>query len=152
MTLITRRHSLALLASTFALSPLTPARAEPIYLDGQGRALRGYDPVAYFKEEQAILGSPANSVEHADAIWEFEFEETAKAFQEDPEAYMPQYGGFCAEGVARGFKRISDPTVWVMVNGKLYVHYSIEAQNRWAADIRNNIRQGDRNWPELQRL
>ncbi|MEO0911603.1 MAG: YHS domain-containing (seleno)protein [Pseudomonadota bacterium] len=153
MAPISRRSSLALLASTVTFTATTPRlRAEPIYLDGRGRALRGYDPVAYFTEEQAIEGSPENIVELGDAIWQFEFPETVETFRENPEAYMPQYGGFCAEGISRGFKRISDPTVWVMVNGKLYVHYSVEAQNRWAADIRGNIRQADKNWPELRAL
>lgn len=145
---ISRRSGLALLACAAAF----PARAERRYLDGQGRALRGYDPVAYFTEEAAIPGKPEHALEWDGAIWHFEFAETRAKFRSNPSAYLPQYGGFCAEGVARGFKRISDPTVWVIAGGKLYVHYSIEAQNRWAADIRGHIRQADENWPGLRDL
>ncbi|QHQ34130.1 YHS domain-containing (seleno)protein [Algicella marina] len=150
MAPISRRTSMALMAGTLAVPRI--ARAESQYLDSQGRGLRGYDPVAYFKEEEAIPGLPSIQTEHDGAIWQFEFDGNQTAFEAEPEKFLPQYGGFCAEGISRGFKRVSDPTVWVMVNDKLYVHYSIEAQNRWAEGIRENIRQGDKNWPELREL
>lgn len=148
MTLITRRRSLALLATAAA----TPLMAEPIYLDGRGLAMRGYDPVGYFQHQEAIPGKMDHELVTPEAIWRFNEAANMAAFRETPSAYMPQYGGFCAEGIARGFKRVSDPTVWVMIGGKLYLHYTIEAQNRWADDIRGNIRAGDENWPGLKKL
>ncbi len=148
MTLITRRHSLALLASL----PATPALAEAYYLDSQGLALRGFDVVAYFLEENAVEGSRSYEYEWDTALWRFERQESLDEFRKNPDKYQPQYGGYCAEGIARGFKRQSDPTVWVLVNGKLYFHYTVEAQNRWAEDIRGHIRMADKNWPNLRDL
>ena len=66
--------------------------------------------------------------------------------------YTPEFGGYDAEGMARGFKRRSDPTVWVLIDGKVYLHYTIEDQNRWAEDIRGNIRLGEKNWETLKDL
>ena len=37
------------------------------------------------------------------------------AFKADPERYAPQYGGFCAYGVAVGKKFDIDPSSWRMV-------------------------------------
>ncbi|MEO0388841.1 MAG: YHS domain-containing (seleno)protein, partial [Pseudomonadota bacterium] len=136
MARLTRRQSLALLACL----PANRAAAGPYYIDGEGLALRGYDPVAYFQQETAQKGARDNRVRWDGALWQFETDENAALFQASPGVYLPEYGGYCAEGIARGFTRISDPTVWVMVNGKLYLHYTIEAQNRWASDIRGHIR------------
>lgn len=148
MTLITRRRSLALLAAI----PFGAHATERYYLNGEGVALRGYDPVAYFEDEVAIRGSLQHEASWDGARWRFETERSREVFLEDPERFQPEYGGFCAEGVARGFLRISDPTVWVMVNGRLFFHYTVAAQNRWADDIRGNMRTGDENWPGLRAL
>lgn len=146
MTLITRRHSLALLGAALA----TPLHSEPVFLDGSGMAIKGYDPVAYFAEEAASKGNYKYQLETETGIWQFKSAGNMKRFEAAPEEFTPQFGGFCADGIARGFKRVSDPTVWVMVRGKLYLHYSIQVQNIWAEDIRGNIAQANQNWPDLR--
>ena len=146
MTLITRRHSLALLGAAMA----TPATSEPIYLNSSGVAIRGFDPVSFFTEEDAIKGSIDHELKTDHGLWRFETDANLQRFKAAPEEFMPQFGGYCADGIARGFKRGSDPTVWVMVRGKLYMHYSIAVQNVWAEDIRGNIGLANENWPKLK--
>lgn len=146
MTLMTRRHSLALLGAGMA----TPLMSETLSLDGLGVAIKGYDPVAFFREEAAVKGSFENELITDEGNWWFASEENMSRFRAEPARYMPQYGGFCAQGIARGFKRLSDPTVWVMVRDKLYLHYSIEEQNRWAEDVRGSIVMADKNWKTLR--
>ena len=148
MTHYTRRASLGLIAAGVA----APAMAERIYLDGMGAAIRGYDPVAYFEIEEAVKGSWDIELKTEDGLWRFSRTEYRDLFAKNPDRYRPQFGGFDALGVARGFKRPSDPTVWVMVDEKIYLHYTIPAQNDWAKDVRGNIRLAEENWKELETL
>jgi len=146
MTPITRRHMMALTASTLA----TPVLAEPIFLDGQGVAIKGYDPVAYFEIEEAVRGNMDHMLETDEGIWYFSRKEYLNKFKGDSLRFMPQFGGYCAEAMARGFKRRSDPTVWVLIDGNVYLHYSIPDQNRWAEDVRGNIRVAEEIWKKLR--
>ena len=148
MTHHTRRAALGILAAG-AASPLV---AEPVFLDSMGVAIRGYDPVAYFQMEEAMRGSMDHELETDTGIWWFTSAEHRDLFRREPERFSPEFGGYCAEGLARGFKRHSDPTLWVMIDGRVYLHYSIPDQNRWAADIRGNIRLARENWATLRDL
>ena len=93
-----------------------------------------------------------HELETDDAIWRFSSAEHLKMFRKSPAKYTPQFGGYCAEAMARGYKRRSDPTLWVMVDRKIYLHYSIPDQNRWADDIRGNIRLAQDNWKRIRDL
>ena len=116
MTPITRRASLALMASAAAF----PARAERLFLDGMGVAIRGYDPVAYFEFQEAVRGNLDNALETKEGIWYFSRPDFREKFEDNPDRYMPQFGGWDAEGMARGFKRRSDPTLWILIDNKIY--------------------------------
>ena len=146
MTPITRRASLALMASAAAF----PARAERLFLDGMGVAIRGYDPVAYFEFQEAVRGNLDNALETKEGIWYFSRPDFREKFEDNPDRYMPQFGGWDAEGMARGFKRRSDPTLWILIDNKIYLHYSIPDQNRWAENIRGNMREAEKNWVDLR--
>ena len=66
-----------------------------------------------------------------------------------PEKYAPQYGGYCAWAVSQGYTASSDPTAWKIVNGKLYLNYSVGVQRKWSEDIPGNIAKADSNWPNV---
>lgn len=148
MTPFSRRHIMALLCASAAAPAL--AFQEPVFLDGMGVAIAGYDPVAYFQNEEARRGSIDHQLVTDDGIWWFTNAEHMAIFAADPARYIPAFGGYDAEGIAKGFKRRSDPTVWVMIDNRIYLHYSITDQNRWADDIRGNIRLGEENWENLR--
>ena len=44
-------------------------------------------------------------------------------FAANPQKYTPEYGGFCAYGVAKGAKAPIDPAAFTVVDGKLYLNY-----------------------------
>lgn len=145
MTLL-RRHILAA-AAVIALLPLA-ARAEG-FLTEDGLALQGYDPVAYFTEGAPRSGDPAISLDWAGARWLFASPENRAAFEADPTAYAPQYGGYCAWAAAEGSLAPIDPDAWTIVEGKLYLNYSRSVQRRWEGDIPGNISRADANWPRI---
>lgn len=66
------------------------------------------------------------------------------------EQYLPEYGGFCAYGLAVGKKFYADPTVWKIVDGKLYLNLDSKIQKKFESNLTANIEKADTNWPKLQ--
>jgi YHS domain-containing protein len=92
---------------TFAALSVTSAEAQqPVHInvDLEGLALHGYDVVAYFTDRQATLGKAELTATHDGGTYRFASAEHRAAFLADPEKYLPRYGGFCAYGVANGYK------------------------------------------------
>ncbi len=121
--------------------------APMIYSDTSGLAIRGTDPVAYFTEGSAVQGSEAFEHVWMGATWRFSSAEHRDLFVNNPEAYTPEYGGYCAKAVSEGNLASIDPNAWRLVDGKLYLNYSIGVQNQWLQDVPGNIAKGDANWP-----
>jgi len=112
-------------------------------------AVSGYDPVAYFAQGKPVEGRSALEYDWNGAIWRFSSAENLAAFRASPQAYAPQYGGYCAWAVSQGYTAKSDPDAWRIVGGKLYLNYSKDIQKRWAEDIPGNLAKADANWPKV---
>ena len=124
--------------------------APQVYTESSsGLAIRGTDPVAYFTEGQAVEGNSEYETEYQGATWRFSSTENQELFESDPEAYAPQYGGYCAKAVSEGNVVSTDPEAWKIVDDKLYLNYSPAVQAQWVEDIEGNIRLGDEMWPNV---
>ena len=89
---------------------------------GRRIAIGGYNSVAYFADGQPTgKGSEAFWLAFDDAVYLFRTAEHRATFAADPERYAPQYAGFCAGGVSKGYKVEPDPEAWAILNGKLYL-------------------------------
>ncbi len=119
-------------------------------VDSDGLAIQGYDPVAYFTEHKAVKGSAQFAAVSANATYWFASAENQQAFKSDPQKYTPQYGGYCAYGVAHGYKPKIDPTAFSIVEGKLYLNYSASVQGKWEKDIPAWIGKADEKWKTLE--
>lgn len=122
---------------------------DPVFSTKDG-AIRGYDPVAYFTEHKAVKGKKNISYEWQGATWHFASEAHREAFKQSPESYAPQYGGYCAYGVAQGYTPEIDPHAFQVHEGKLYLNLSKVVLKRWREDIPGYIRDANQNWPELK--
>ena len=129
----------------------TPSMAkEPVFQSFFGNvAINGYDPVAYFTESAPVEGSSEFTQEWNGATWRFASAENRDLFTANPEAFAPQYGGYCAWAVAQGYTASTDPEAWSVVDNKLYLNYSKGVQAQWEEDIPGNITKGDANWPSV---
>jgi YHS domain-containing protein len=114
-----------------------------------GVAIDGYDPVAYFTDGKPVEGKKEFSHEWNGATWHFASAEHRDLFAAAPEKYAPQYGGYCAWAVSRGYTADIEPDAWAVVEGKLYLNYDLEVKAMWAKDMPGNIAKGDQNWPKL---
>lgn len=149
MFVFIRRLSL-LLALTLSSYALTAQAAEPIFAPN-GIAINGYDPVAYFSEGKPVKGKDEFKLTWNDAEWRFASATNRDTFKAAPEKYAPQYGGFCAYGVSRGYAVKTEPDAWKIVDNKLYLNYSASVQEKWVQDIPGYITKADKEWPEAQK-
>ena len=74
---------------------------------------------------------------------------TATCSAPSPEAYAPQYGGYCAWAVSQGYTAKGDPKYWKVVDGKLYLNYDASVQKNWEKDIPGHIANASKNWPKV---
>ncbi|MCY4151096.1 MAG: YHS domain-containing protein [Aestuariivita sp.] len=130
------------------LPQISFAKLPPVFLR-DGVALSGHDAVAYFTDSKPVPGNPDYSVSWNGATWYFANEKNRDLFEQDPEAYAPQYGGYCAFAVSNGYTASTEPEAWRIVDGKLYLNYSLAVRERWQQDIPGNIERADGNWPEV---
>ncbi|MCV2888854.1 YHS domain-containing (seleno)protein [Ruegeria aquimaris] len=112
-----------------------------------GVAIRGFDTVAYFRNGAPKRGSPDIAVMWKAAYWHFSSHENREIFEANPRAFAPQFGGYCAYAVARGYLTDTDPDTWQIVEDKLYLVHSPEVARLWQEDIPGNIALAERNWP-----
>lgn len=134
------------LASLAAAAPV-----DPVNKNNSGVAIKGYDPVAYFEQQQPVKGSPAFTHVWMKSVWQFASAEHRDKFAADPEKYAPQFGGYCAYAVSEGHTASIDPEAWKIIEGKLYLNYSKGVQKKWEQNAPARIEQGNRNWPSLHR-
>jgi YHS domain-containing protein len=140
---------LANLAAALALSPTARAAQAGAFFEKDGVALRGHDPVAYFRDNRPVKGSPDFKAEFKGSVFHFAGAANRDAFKADPTKYAPQYGGYCAFGLAGGYKAATDPAAFTIVDGKLYLNYNAAVQTQWSADIPGFIAKADKNWPSV---
>lgn len=114
-----------------------------------GIAIKGHDPVAFFKDSKPVRGKDDLRFEYKGSTFVFANAENRAAFAANPEKYAPQYGGYCAFGTARGYKADIDPAAFTVVDGRLYLNYNAQVQKEWSADTARFIRQADERWPTV---
>lgn len=120
-------------------------------LDSKGVILKGYDTVAYFTQKKAVKGSPKFQTTYEGAIYYFSSAADLAAFKKSPSKYAPQYGGFCANGMANKQSADIDPSVFFVLKGKLYVCASPEAEKEFQSNVPANVQKADQNWEDQYR-
>jgi YHS domain-containing protein len=144
-----------ILAAWISVAPGTRAQSPGsggkllLNLDRDGRAIQGYDPVAYFTDNQAVKGDPRFSARHEGAVYQFATAEHQKLFEANPAKYAPAFGGYC--GYAASINRLSpiSPEWFQVLEGRLVLQHNKKALDRWNADVPGNLRKADANWPAL---
>ena len=136
--------ALMLLLSTpiFAADLVNVAGASKVAIDG-------YDPVGFFTDAIPVNGSPFISATHQGAVYFFATEEHKRLFTLNPAKYAPQYGGFCAFGVALDALFPVDISTWQVRDGKLYLNLNPEILKKFNADFDGNVAKANKNWPGL---
>jgi YHS domain-containing protein len=147
MSSIARLIGSGLAAAMLLLGGLAHADNPVVSIDEAGRAIRGYDTVAYFTDGQPQPGLAAFSHDWNGAVWLFSSAAHRDAFKADPERYAPQFGGYCAYAISKGHTAEARPEIWSIVDDKLYLNLGPGAQKKWQAELQTNIVRAQSNWP-----
>ncbi|QMU61295.1 MAG: YHS domain-containing protein [Gammaproteobacteria bacterium] len=140
---------LPLLALMFVASAsATAVQAEEIVHSTVG--VQGYGLVSYQTGKRPVQGNGNHLVTHDGVNYLFSSADNQEAFKKNPNKYLPAYGGWCAFGVSVNKKFIGDPTVWEIVDGKLYFNLDNSIKSMWVKDIPGNIKKADANWPKIK--
>ena len=141
-----------LVASSLSLAaePINTLEKSGLFsYEASGTAIRGADTVAYFTQGKYLPGTDEFTTRWQGATWKFSSQEHLDLFTANPEKYAPQYGGYCAYGVAKESLVKIEPENFSIVDDKLYLNYSDGIQRKWEKDISGYISQANQ---EFQRL
>ena len=153
----TRRTAISMMLAGAAVlaapaSLVAAARSPDVWTDMHGQALKGYDAVAYHLERKAVKGKKAFSLEWNGATWLFSSAENRDRFQADPERWAPQYGGYCAWGIAKDRTVHINPKIFRIFDDKLYLNVNMKVHRKWLKNRHGFIAEADAKWPGVLEL
>jgi len=149
---IDRRQFVVLLAGVAAAGSVWAQQAGPfrtMAVPGAERLmLEGHDAVAYFTQGAAIKGDPALQLEHAGVQWRFASAAHMAEFQRDPARFMPQFGGYCSNGINYAVPGGGGggPDTWRIYRGRLYVFGGQSARDHFEMDTELNLQRAHSYW------
>jgi YHS domain-containing protein len=110
--------------------------------------LEGYDAVGYFTQNDAIKGDPAIKLDYKGVTWRFVSEANKAEFEKSPDKYMPQFGGFCSNGInyAVPWGAGGRPNTWRIYRGKLYVFGGQSSRDQFEMDTELNLQRAHQYW------
>ena len=114
-----------------------------------GVALDGFDPVSYFTETEPQPGSADLEYVWAGVPWYFASAANRDIFIHAPEIYAPQYGGYGATALSRGFLSDGNPRIYEVFSNRLYLFYSSGDRQAFDAARLPVIGRADEQWAKL---
>lgn len=112
-------------------------------------AILGYDSVAYWTESKPVKGTDEFVFIWRGAKWKFANKNNLDLFTANPEKYAPQYGGYCAYGVANDDLVKIEADQFTVYKGKLYLNYDAGVQKDWLKDKDKYIIDADKKFADL---
>ena len=110
--------------------------------------LFGYDVVNYFTDRTHRKGDPAIKTVYKDVTFRFATTEHKQMFDAAPEKYIPQFGGYCANGIVYGIPWGGDADVWEIFDGKLYIFGGQGSHDAFMLDPKKNMALANKYWSE----
>ena len=110
--------------------------------------LKGADVTAYFTENKFVQGDVQHRSSYEGVDFRFATAQAKALFDKEPTRYLPQYGGYCANGVVYGIPWGGDADTWKIVNGKLYIFGGQGSKEAFLLDEKQNLALADKYWQE----
>jgi YHS domain-containing protein len=127
-----------------ALQPVNAVEIPP----DQRVLLKGADVVAYFTDGKYVQGQPAFKSVHEGVTLHFASAEHKAAFDQAPQKYLPQFGGYCANGIVYGIPWGGDADTWKIIDGKLYIFGGRGSQDAFELDPARNLALAQKYWAD----
>jgi YHS domain-containing protein len=133
-----------------AMNAQNPSGAlKPVNAVAEGDArlmLKGADVVAYFTQSRYVQGSPQFTSTYEGVTFRFANAEHKALFDAAPTKYLPQFGGYCANGIVYGIPWGGDADTWRIIDGRLYIFGGRASQEAFEIDLRANLKLADHYW------
>jgi YHS domain-containing protein len=126
------------------LSPVNAKAGE----NGARVMLDGHDVVAYFTEGRHRKGDPKYASVHKGVTFLFATADHKARFDANPTAYIPQYGGYCANGIAYAIPWGGDADSWRIIDGKLYIFGGKGSKDAFELDVPGNLKLAEAYWKD----
>jgi YHS domain-containing protein len=139
---------MALSLSVWAAPPINTLK-NSLFGGRTDTAINGYDTVAYFTQNKPVKGEDNFVYEWKGAKWKFASQANLDLFKGSPDKYAPQYGGYCAYGVAKDNLVKVEPENFTVLDGKLYLNYDDSVQKDWNKDRAGFIKKADGKFQDL---
>ena len=110
--------------------------------------LKGADVVAYFTDAKYMQGTPQFKSEYEGVTFRFASAEHKALFDKEPKKYLPEYGGYCANGIVYGIPWGGDADTWKMINGKLYIFGGQGSKDGFLVDEAKHLQLAEKYWKE----
>lgn len=110
--------------------------------------LKGADVVAYFTQNRHVPGTPQFRSTYEGVTFRFASAEHKALFDAAPRRYLPQYGGYCANGLVYAIPWGGDADTWRMIDGKLYIFGGQASKDGFELDLKTNLALADKYWKE----
>jgi len=110
--------------------------------------LAGADVVAYFTEGSHRQGSPEFRTAYEGVVFHFASADHKTRFDAAPAQFLPQYGGYCTNGIVYGIPWGGDADTWLMIDGKLYIFGGQSSLDAFKLDVPANLALAEKYWNE----
>ena len=110
--------------------------------------LFGFDVVNFFTEKTHRRGNPAIKSVYKDVTFRFSKPEHKAMFDAAPEKYIPQFGGYCTNGIVYGVPWGGDVNSWEIFDGKLYMFGGAGSHDAFMLDVPRNMALANKYWNE----
>ena len=130
-----------------AQNPSSKLRPVNAVADGDERVmLAGADVTAYFTQGRYVQGSAQFKSVYESVTFRFASAEAKRLFDAEPGKYLPQYGGYCANGLAYAIPWGGDADTFRVEGGKLYIFGGRASKEAFELDVPGNIKLADKYW------
>lgn len=142
-----------------AFSAILASGFRPVNVNGpEHLALGGYDVVYLHERGELIRGAPYLEARWHGATWRFASQRSREAFLQEPERYLPRYGGYCALCVSEAGgggedaqPTPSDPTAYFVYRGHVYLFQNQALKEQFARSPEVFIARADQYWERWRR-
>lgn len=135
--------------SPLMAAPMAFADEPAVYTSWRNNiGVEGYDVISFYSGSPQI-GKPEFTAQYLGADWQFSSQANMDLFQTNPEAFLPEYGGYCAWAVAKGKLAKGSAEHWHVEDGKLYLNFNKRIKKRWDKKRQKLIIKADQRWPDI---
>ena len=110
--------------------------------------LFGHDVVSYFTEKTHRPGNPQVKSVYKGVTFRFSKPEHKQLFDAAPEKYIPQFGGYCTNGIVYAIPWGGNADNWQVIDGKLYIFGGRGSLDAFMLDVPRNMALANKYWTE----